>query len=173
MNIDSDRLLRLLLQHRAMLLGYIVSIVRNHHLAEDIFQDMSLIMIRKDHAIDSEQRFPAWVRTVARLECMNALRKQKRSPVAIDDAVLDALDAQWNESDSGQEPEAMDALRSCLQKLTPRARNLVEQRYQKNISGKRLAEQLARPVNTVYVAMSRIHRSLAECIRMKLGMSAQ
>ncbi|MCI0683318.1 MAG: hypothetical protein L0Y71_14540, partial [Gemmataceae bacterium] len=39
--MDSDRLLRLLLAQRGMLLGYILSMVRDIHLAEDVFQDAS------------------------------------------------------------------------------------------------------------------------------------
>ena len=50
-----------------------------------------------------------------------------------------------------------------------RARKLVDLRYRQNVSGKEVARKLSLPVNTVYVAMSRIHRTLSECVRRHLA----
>ena len=47
-----------------MLLGYVLSIVRDFHLAEDVFQDASLIVLRKGEQLQDERDFPAWARKV-------------------------------------------------------------------------------------------------------------
>src|SRR5262245_10299064 len=41
MALDSDTRLRLLLVHRGRLVGYITSVVRDAHLAEDVFQSVA------------------------------------------------------------------------------------------------------------------------------------
>jgi RNA polymerase sigma-70 factor (ECF subfamily) len=164
--LDHDTLLRLLLRNRGMLVGYITSIVRDPHLAEDVFQAVSLITVKKIGALEDEAQFPAWVRKIARLESLNAARKQRNAPQPLDEAVLDALEPAWNAAD--EEPEAQDALRRCVEKLTPRNRRLVELRYRDGVAGRKLAETLSQPLNTVYVALARIHRTLAECVKLAM-----
>ena len=172
MSMDQDSLLRLLLAHRAMLIGYITSIVRDPHLAEDVFQDVSLIILKKGHTVADERGFPPWARQVARLEALNAYRQAKRAPQPLGEEVLASLDAEWEAEDASAHPtETRDALRACLNKLTPRARRIVALRYDENLSGRNLARRLARPLNTVYVALSRIHRTLAACVKTELTRS--
>jgi RNA polymerase sigma-70 factor (ECF subfamily) len=169
MNPDQDRLLLLLLAHRAMLLGYITSIVREAHLAEDVFQNVALIVLNKGHQVSNEEQFPGWARKVARLEALSALRKQKKAPRLLDQAVLELLEDHWRAGDAVSESAAAEALRGCLEKLSPRARRLIELRFVQNLSGKALAANLAQPVNTVYVSLSRIYRVLSSCIKRGLA----
>jgi RNA polymerase sigma-70 factor (ECF subfamily) len=166
MGVGQDVLVRLLLSERAMLLGYIGSLVRDSHLAEDIFQDVALIVLRKRDELSDSSGFPVWARKIARLESMNVLRRETKLPRPLDQSVLDVLDRHWTQSDEGPAPAA---LRACVTRLTERSRKLVELRYRDGLSGKRLAERLAQPLNTVYVTLARIHRALSECVRGRLG----
>jgi RNA polymerase sigma-70 factor (ECF subfamily) len=168
MGLNRDRLLLLLLQQRGMLLGYVTAIVREPHLAEDVFQNVALVLLRKGDRLEAEQDFPPWARRVARLEALAALRERRKSPQVLDDATLDRLEDHWDAGDSAPGP-ATEALRACLERLSPRARRLVELRYVGGLRGKDLAEKLAQPVNTVYVALSRIYRKLAACIQDRLA----
>lgn len=168
MALDQDAVLRLLLTHRAMLVGYIGSIVRDGHLAEDIFQNVSLIVVKKGTALEDPAAFPAWARRIARFEALNALRREGKSPQPLDDHLLDLLEAHWSAGDDAEGARA-EALRGCLEKLTSRSRQLIELRYRENVSGTDLARRLSQPLNTVYVALSRIHRALSACIRLRLS----
>ena len=47
MEMDSDRLVRVLLAQRGMLLAYIMSIVRDIHMAEDVFASVGTIISEK------------------------------------------------------------------------------------------------------------------------------
>ena len=40
-----DALVRVLIRDRAKLLGYIWAILRDHHLADDVFQDVTVLAI--------------------------------------------------------------------------------------------------------------------------------
>ena len=65
-----------------------------------------------------------------------------------------------------------DALRKCLGKLPGSDRQLVQRCYgdhESHESFKAIAEEIGRPVNTVYKALNRIRRSLHECIDRTLA----
>jgi RNA polymerase sigma-70 factor, ECF subfamily len=169
MAFDHDLAIKSLLAQRASLLGYIRAIVGNPHLAEDIFQEVALVVVKKASAITDEAHFSAWVRKAARFEALSALRKQ-RSDQSFDDGLLDLIDDQWAKSEQAQPTApALTALRACMEALPSNSRRLVELRYQEQRSGEQMAEALSRPINTVYVTLSRIHKSLAECVRARLS----
>jgi RNA polymerase sigma-70 factor (ECF subfamily) len=168
MAVEHEALVRLLLAQRAMLLGYLSSFVRDAHLAEDLFQDIALVILKKGHELGDPAGFPLWARKIARFEALNALRRRDKAPQPLDDAVLDVLDRQWSAIDASASPAA-DALRACLQRMPPRSRQLVELRYRDGICGKDLAAKVSQPLNTVYVTLARIHRALSECIKGRLA----
>jgi RNA polymerase sigma-70 factor (ECF subfamily) len=58
----------------------------------------------------------------------------------------------------------VDALRGCLDRLTPNARRLVTMKYVDGLRGDTIAQQLGRQVRSIYTALSRIHRALSECL---------
>ena len=91
-SVDPERLLRLLLSHRAMLLGYIIARVRQIDLAEDIFQDVAVVILSKGARLNEEAGFAPWARKIARLEALARLRKRRKSPRSLDQAVLDVED---------------------------------------------------------------------------------
>jgi RNA polymerase sigma-70 factor, ECF subfamily len=168
MAMDQDDLLRLLLAHRGMLLGYTLSIVRDFHLAEDIFQEASVIVLKKGSILDSEDDFAPWARKVVRLEAMNALRRQNKGPGLLDPEMLDGLEQEWCKRDS--EPSmSLTALRECIEQLGPKARRLIELRYVEGISGGVLAARLNQPLNTVYVTLSRLYKALSQCVEKRLA----
>jgi RNA polymerase sigma-70 factor, ECF subfamily len=169
MTDDQDELLKRLLGCRGMLLGYVTAIVRSAELAEDVFQNVALVVLKKGDRSHLGDGFPAWARGIARREALAALRKQAHTPQLLNEALLDLLEDRWQANAGAGHGTVSEALHSCLQKLTPRARSLIELRFQENLSGKEMAARLAQPVNTVYVALSRIYRNLASCIRQRLA----
>ena len=156
------------MRERVKLLAYIRAIVCDHHLAEDVFQEVAVLAVRKRDEIRDGQHFLAWMRLAARHHALKVLRRQHRS-LLLDEALLDHLDEQWAEHDPSSTTDLVEALRSCVERLSPHARHLVKLRYADGISGLRLAEVVDRSLNTVYVSLSRIHRSLKDCIRQRLA----
>lgn len=172
MPTDHDQAIKALMAERAPLLGYIRAIVGDPHLAEDIFQEVVLVVVKKGADHGDPQRFPAWIRTVARYESLAALRK-RHAHVPFNDALLDAFDAQWAACEEAEPHRpAVDALRACLERLSPTSRKLVAAKYERSQSGEQIAAEIGRPVNTVYVALTRIHKALADCVRGRLARGA-
>jgi RNA polymerase sigma-70 factor (ECF subfamily) len=163
-----ERSVGLLLSHRAMLLGYVASIVRDPDLAEDVFQNVALVVLDKAAAVARDEEFPAWARRVARLESLAALRKRRRAPELLDQAVLELLEDEWSAGDAAPVP-ARKALRECVDGLSPYAQQLIRMRYVDGLSALDVAERVNRSPNTVYVALSRAYRHLAGCVERRLA----
>ncbi len=162
-----DDAMRVLLQERGLLLGYINAIVRDLHAAEDLLQEALMLAMRQrfEHADHAR----GWIRVTARNLAMNELRRRSRQGGALSDAVLDALEPSWDEeAASAGRAERLGLLRDCYAKLSARARLLVDLRFRQGLDGAAIAEQVGRPLNTVRVGLSRIYRRLAACMGVRM-----
>jgi RNA polymerase sigma-70 factor (ECF subfamily) len=164
MAIDGDTLVRVLLRNRANLVAYAVCIVRDDHLAEDVFQDASVLAYKKKADITDEHHLMAWLRIVIRQRAIKALSKRSKAPLKFDNSMLDLLDDHWQQFDRPEADDYLSALRYCIDRLAPKARELVRLRYSDGMRGTKLAKIFNQPANSIYVALSRIHRTLAECV---------
>jgi RNA polymerase sigma-70 factor (ECF subfamily) len=168
MTPDADEFVRTLLAERGTLLGYIHSIVRDRHLAEDVFQSVMVAAISKRDEIEDREHLLKWLRTAARFEALSQVRRKVGQPAELDEGVLNLLESHWTRHDAHTGSDKADALRHCVDRLTPNARNLLRLRYDEGVSGERLAATVGKSLNTVYVALTRIHRTLADCVRSQL-----
>ena len=168
MTPDQDEFVRTLLGERGTLLGFIRSLVRDRHLAEDVFQSVMVAAISKRDEIQDREHLLKWLRTAARFEALSQNRRKARQSAELDESVLNLLEAHWARHDAQPGSVKADALRHCVDRLTPNARNLLRLRYEEGVSGERLASVAGKSLNTVYVTLTRIHRALGDCIRNQL-----
>ena len=164
MPIQQDQLIRLLIAERGKVLAYIRSIVRREELAEDVFQDISITAINKRDEIRDETHFLKWVRVAARLEALNAVRKARVRELTLDDRVLDDLEGHWDRHDDERNTRVSAALEECISALSPAAQRIIRERYEAGRSVGEVAKAMGRQVDSLYVAISRIYRTLADCI---------
>ncbi|QNN21722.1 sigma-70 family RNA polymerase sigma factor [Planctomycetales bacterium ZRK34] len=169
MSIDSNTVVRVMFSDRTTLLAFIWTLVRDVHVAEDIFQDIVMEAMAKAADIEDTDHLRAWIRQAARFRSIDHMRRQ--TPVArqLDDDVIDLLDEQFVELEQADSSDLLEALSHCLGHLTPRGRQLIEMRYGQSMTGKQVADQMGQTAHSVYVAMNRIYRRLAECIHRRLG----
>lgn len=165
MAVSTDTIIRLTMRERARLLAYVMVIVRDEHAAEDILQDITIAAISKAQEIESEQHLMGWLRRAGRFQALEVCRNRRTHAALLDAEALDALEPHWalQETD-GPADEVLEALRSCVNKLSPGAQEVVRRRYVDGLTGQRLADQLGRKLNTTYMAVSRVHKALHKCI---------
>jgi RNA polymerase sigma factor (sigma-70 family) len=166
--IDEQQMIRTLLAEQVRMLGYIQSIVRRPELADDIFQDVCAVAVEKRGQIKNETHLRNWLRTTARLEALTALRKRRADHVAMDPALLDVLDCTWRDEELADSSAYGDSLRQCLKLLSKPHQALVNRRFYENCDYDRLAVELNRPVDSLYVTFSRIYATLGKCIAGRL-----
>jgi RNA polymerase sigma-70 factor (ECF subfamily) len=172
MALQQDVVVQLLLKHRGKLLGAIRAMVSDEHLAEDIFQEISIAAINKCGEIVDVEHFAPWMRSAARFQALIALRNRNRLPRALSDDVLGALEGHWRKFDQEADGSMSEALQECLKRLSPYSRQLIDTRYAQHKRGQELAAALQRSLNTVYVALARVHNALRECLSRELAKEA-
>jgi RNA polymerase sigma-70 factor (ECF subfamily) len=167
--MDKASVVRTLIRDRAKLLGFIWVMVRDHHAADDLFQDVTVLALEHCDEINDEHHLSVWCRKAARLKALEAVRRRQRKPAPLDDDLLQMIEDDWGAVDSITSRPEVDYLRGCVERLSPRARRVLHLRYVEGLSGARLASHadVGIEVKSLYVALSRIHRALHECITRK------
>ena len=166
--MEKDAVIRTLLRSRGQVLAYVWAMVRDTHLAEDVFQEVSIIAMSKAGEIQDEAHLLKWARQTARYEALNALRRSKSDKLVFEDTLLDLLDEQWGGAAGRVDGDVDVALERCLEQLSPHAREVVRLRYRDELKGQSLAEKLGRKLSTTYAILTNIHQFLAECIDRSL-----
>ncbi len=173
MAITEKIILQVLIRDRALLLSRIDAVVRDPHLAEDVFQELSIQVLDQRDALKDEQHLIRWLRQAARHRAIDAYRSRSRQPLLLSEHVETMIDEQWGEIDSDDAQDMSDALHRCISRLSDYNRRLIELRYRENLTGRRLAEMLDRRTNTVKVALTRIHRALLNCVEQQMRQEAR
>jgi RNA polymerase sigma-70 factor (ECF subfamily) len=169
-NIDDlrEQLLREFTRIRAAVLGYLRSIVRDPHLAEDIFQEIYIVIMRKASEFDPKRApFKAWVRGIAYNLAQNALRKEKYIHLMPAPELMEAIHTAYENSDEEADAmsEKLHSLITCLKQIGKVSRDILDLRYRTGASLKTIAQKMGRSPGAVQVALSRIRASLLECIQ--------
>lgn len=168
MSIKEADILKLILRQRLQLLAYARAIVRDIQKAEDVFQEVSILAIKKKNEFKEINALPAWLRRTTRFKALAIIRDQTRECTdTISPEVLDTIDAYWEATES-QNNRRIELLGECIEQLTENSQEIISLRYFKGMKGKDVAISLGRKVRTVYMALTRIHRTLRGCVEEKM-----
>lgn len=170
-NAHRQEVLRLLSLHRPMLFAFTLSIVRDFDAAEDVLQDVSLVVCERYASFQIGTNFGAWAREIARRRILARRRESGRLPLALPEESLQHVQAGFDAvhaDNPGEAEERMKALRACLEKLSASARDLLEMRYRKGLRPGRIAQLVAGKTETVRKTLYRTRRLLGECIEQRL-----
>ncbi len=81
--VGTEEASRRLLQHRRLLYAYILAIVRDAQMAEDLFQEVSIVILRRWEELGSVRDFWALARAIARRQALAAIRQAGRNPTLV------------------------------------------------------------------------------------------
>lgn len=169
---DRDRravFARVFAQHDRWLYAYLVSLLGSPADAEEVFQEVCVVLWRDYEKFDPETSFVKWASVIAHYQVQRFRRTLSKRAKPLSDAVVDLL-----ASEAVTQADLMDsrrtALHGCLKKLSASDLELVRQCYSDSRrTMKVVAESLGRPANTVYKAMNRIRKALHDCIDRTLA----
>lgn len=167
---DAETALRALYAARPGVLAYARAICGDPLLADEAFQEVAALAVRK-HAAIEVARMPAWARSAVRFAVLDLLRQRRRAARPLAPEVMERLEAEWSEDeDAAAAGDArLRALRTCLGQLDDPARGLLDRRYRDGLDGAGLAQALGLSENAVWQRLGRLHRRLAECMRKRLA----
>jgi RNA polymerase sigma-70 factor (ECF subfamily) len=140
--------------------------------AEEVLQNVNVIIWRKSGQFQPGTNFLAWAATIANFEVMKYRSRRTRERLVFSDEFLATVAEEVVER-SDELERRRTALQECIQKLRRQDRELIEKRYAPGETGKNLAERIGRPSNSVYQSLGRIRRTLMECIQRHLAAEAR
>ncbi len=153
----------LFVQHQQALTAYVLSLEPGIHEAEEIVQETFVTASRKASTWTRGTNFLAWACTIARFKTLSFQRDRGRQKCRLADDVVELL-ADHTESDYSVYQAQVTELRACLNKLSPKARELVNLRYHAGLKPEQIAGEIDWSVNAVRVALTRARKALRECL---------
>ena len=165
---SDDGFVELMTRNQLRVRSFILTLVRNAPTADDMFQEASLVMWRKRQDFDRTKDFFRWACGVALLEVLQYRRKSDADRLLFDEELINVLAVDYVEHVEDWDRQRT-ALRGCMQKLTQRDRWLLDARYLSGVKTAQIAEQLGRPLSTIYSSLSRIRETLFRCVQSALA----
>lgn len=166
-DVHSEAVVRLFSQHQRWLYGYLVSLLGNSNDAEDVMQEVSVVLWKDQHRFELGTNFAAWLSVIAYHQVQKFWRNKKRDQIFLSPHIVEQL------AELPEDFELMEnrrrVLSDCVSQLRDPDRILVRKFYgERKTTLKKLAEELGRPPGTVYKAMNRVRRALFDCVDRKL-----
>jgi RNA polymerase sigma-70 factor (ECF subfamily) len=168
MAVERDRLIRDFQRDRLRLIAYIRALVGDPDLTEDIFQEVSVIVLEKLEEFAPGRDLQAWCRGIARNVVLREREKSRRLRTFEGDRLVELVDLAFAESASADPLDGRRSeLRSCLRLLAAPSRELVQLRYDSGLSLRALAQKMGRSEAAVQVALSRVRKWLLDCVERR------
>ncbi len=172
MTLAQDDIVRALMTERMRISTSIYIIVRDAHVAEDIFQNVTVKALSGKAVFEHPSQLFSWAQITARHEALNWLRDRKKRSATFDPSVLELLTADIASRNSHLHIDQLEALRECMAKLPEGSQNLLEMRYFEERPCTEVSQVMKLGLDTVYQRLSRLHKSLRLCIARQLGEAA-
>jgi len=150
------------------LYAYVLTMTGHDPAADDVFQEVCKLAWEKFDQFQPGTDFLAWTCRIAFFCVMNHRRKKSKAPLPFSDAFFNAIDAELVEMASTSDAR-MRALADCYGKLSQRDRDLIDRRYAPDATTRQVAEQIGRPLSTVYRMLDRVHTALMRCVERTLS----
>jgi RNA polymerase sigma-70 factor (ECF subfamily) len=160
-----DEAVRELMRHRSSLFAYILSVVRDFDFAEEILQDVAVVVCEQGADFEPGTNFGAWAARIARNRIFNRTRAARREILLS----TEALDAVERAGEQAPPSGWIRAVRACLERVGARARSILLLRYRDGLSGDEIARRIGSTVPAVHMALSRARAAVAECVLGRLA----
>ena len=165
----SEVVVRLFSQHQRWLYGYLMALTGNPNDADDVFQEVCVVMWQQHEKFEVGTNFVSWLSVIAYHQAQKYWREKKKKKHHLGSELLDQLaEALPDEFDIME--DRRKALSGCIKRLNDVDRKLLSHRYAaKKTTAKTTATELGKTTASVYKSLNRIRRSLFECVNRRLA----
>lgn len=157
--------------HQYKIHRYLLSLVPNSHDADDLFQQTNLFLWREFDRFEEGTNFVSWACSVAYHEVLAWRKSRSRERQVFSDDFLTAVSSQLDLASERIELRSQ-ALVHCVEKLPKHHRELIQLRYREHGRVEVIAEKVGRTTEAVYRMLSRIRRTLYDCVDRTLELGA-
>ena len=150
----------LFVRHRVALYRWLLRLVCDEALAEDLLSNVFLDVWRHAAKFEVRSSVSTWLLAIARHKAMSALRRRTNDP--LDDEMMAEIP---DNADSAkvilQKQDDIAVLRQCLTQLSPAHREIIDLVYYHEKSIAEVAEIIGAPQNTVKTRMFHARKRIA------------
>jgi RNA polymerase sigma-70 factor (ECF subfamily) len=161
---DRNAMHTLYARHNVRVYRFVLRMLRDTTAAEDLVSQVFLDVWRTATQFEGRSQVSTWLLSIARFKALTALRQRKYEDIDQDDVM--------NIADQADTPEAsLDRsrtsaiLRSCVAKLSPAHREIVNLVYYHEKSVEEVATLIGIPASTVKTRMFYARKQLADLLK--------
>ena len=168
MPLSEKEILRFLMQSRERISAAAWLVVKDAHVAEDIFQNTVLKAVTKDVSFEAEAALFSWAFITSRRDSLNWFRKHRRESVGVDEDILTLIHQDWQNDHLNPKGNRFELLRDCMEELPQKSEKILRLRYFEGLSCGEIADSISITLDAVYKRISRIQNSLRKCVELKM-----
>lgn len=144
---------------------YLLAAVRDSHEADDLLQEVSLVLWSKFDQYDPSRSFTAWAIGIAKYKVLHS-RRSAATTNMLSSSVLEALADETTDLQGGHSPQ--DHLAECLSRLSEPLRQILNLKYWERRSIAQIAQSLTRSSQSVAMMLVRARQSIRQCIQQRV-----
>lgn len=154
-------------QNRRWLMSVLRSRINNQHVVEDLYQEVSLAVLRQASRPTDPAKVAPWLYRLAIRHAINFHRKtgrQKRLQHSIQQKVETERPVDHDALDWLVQTEQRSLVGQAIDKLSPKDREILTLKYSENWTYKQLAEHLGASTNTIEYRLIRARKQLRKLL---------
>jgi RNA polymerase sigma-70 factor (ECF subfamily) len=160
---DQIALRELFARHQVRLYRFLVRMVRDERLAEELLSDVFLSVWRHAAQFEARATVSTWLLAIGRFSALSAMRR--RTEVSLDDQIACELPDSTDDPEiSLQKKDAGEVLRKCVAALTPAQGQIIDLVYYHEKSISEVAQIVGISEATVKTRMFYARKKLAELV---------
>ncbi|WP_407157770.1 sigma-70 family RNA polymerase sigma factor [Bradyrhizobium sp. STM 3557] len=152
-------------RHNVRVYRFILRIVRDTNVAEDLVSQVFLDVWRTAKQFEGRSQVSTWLLSIARFKALTALR-QRRFEDIDQDEVREIADESDTPETSLERATTCAILRACVAKLSPAHREIINLVYYHEKSVEEVGQIIGIPQSTVKTRMFYARKQLADLLRV-------
>ncbi len=166
---DAEQLAALWMKAQPTIAGYVSSLVRDFDQADDVVQNVAVIVVRKRESCDIDRPFLPWAISIAKFEVLKHRRTMARDRLRFefDETLVDKITDSYQQAAEDLNPER-EAVRHCVEKLGDRPREAIRLRHYEDLKPPEVASSMQITPQAARALLYRARKMLAECIANRL-----
>jgi RNA polymerase sigma-70 factor (ECF subfamily) len=151
-------------RHQVRLYRFVLRFVSSRAAAEDVISEVFLDVWRQADRFEGRSTVSTWLLAIARFKALSSMRRKPDEE--LDEETAGAIEDSSDDPEVAfQKKDKSDALRACLQKLSPEHREVIDLVYYHEQSVEDVARIVGIPEATVKTRMFYARKQMSELLK--------